>query len=113
MGVVVSCIISSFCDSVAKISHYNHAKAWQLIVNELSSNAKALILLGFLKKTMHTYAQTRILQVQTRIFTRKHTHLLAYGRVPPPGVCVVCMNKYTDGYFQLLTTLVTDKNNRY
>jgi hypothetical protein len=62
---------------------------------------------------MHTYAQSRILQVQTRIFTRKHTHLLAYGRVPPPGVCVVCMNKYTDRYFQLLTTLVTDKNKRY
>ena len=28
----------------------NHAKAWQLIVNELSSNAKALNLLHFLKK---------------------------------------------------------------
>jgi hypothetical protein len=36
---------------VAKMSHSIHAIAWQLIVNELLVDAKALIMLGFLKKT--------------------------------------------------------------
>ena len=81
---------------VAKMSHSIHAIAWQLIVNELSSYAKALIMLGFLKKTKHIYAYTRILQVQTRIC---YAYTSTYERVwacATGGVCVVCMEKYTD-----------------
>ena len=81
---------------VAKMSHSIHAIAWQLIVNELSSNAKALILLGFLRKTMHIYTHSRILQVQTRIC---YAYMHTYERVwacATWGVCVVCMEKYTD-----------------
>ena len=67
MGVVFMCINSSIKCVVAKMSHLFHAIAWQLIVNELLVDAKALIMLGFLRKTyIHTHI-TRILQVQTCI----------------------------------------------
>ncbi len=58
MGVVFMCINSSIKCVVAKMSHLFHAIAWQLIVNELLVDAKALIMLGFLRKTyihIHIY----------------------------------------------------------
>ena len=81
------------------MSHSIHAIAWQLIVNELSGNAKALNLLYFLKKI--------------KAYAHKHAQTQAGGQASGGGMGYVCMNKYTDGYFQLLTTLVTDKNKRY
>ena len=90
-----------------------HAKAWQLIVNELSSNAKALNLLYFLKKIKayaHIFAYLHTLCMS---YAHKHAQTQAGRHVPCGGMGYVCMNKYTDRYFQLLTTLVTDKNNRY
>ena len=91
----------------------NHAKAWQLIVNELSSNAKALNLLYFLKKIKayaHIFAHLHTLCTS---YAHKHAQTQAGGQAAGGGMGYVCMNKYTDGYFQLLTTLVTDKNKRY
>ena len=108
MGVVFMCINPSIGYCVAKMSHLFHAIAWQLIVNEFPSYAKALNLLGFLKKH-HTYTHIHA------FCTCKHayvTHIWAYmsvgGHVPLGGVCVVCMYKYTDSENQVLTTRVTD-----
>ena len=59
------------------MSHLFHDLSWQLIVNEFPSYAKALNLLGFLKKTAaHTHI-TRILHVQTRIC---YAYTSTYGR---------------------------------
>ena len=95
------------------MSHSIHAIAWQLIVNELSGNAKALNLLYFLKKIKayaHIYAD---LHADTPTYTPKRPHIGRGGQASGGGVGYVCMNKYTDRYFQLLTTLVTDKNKCY
>jgi len=76
-------------------------------------NAKALILLGFLWKTMHTYTHLRILRGHMGISAGANTQTSVGGRVPLGGVCVVYMYKYTDMKNHLLTTLVTDRNKRY
>ena len=78
IGVVFMCINPSIGYCVAKMSHLFHDLSWQLIVNEFPSYAKALNLLGFLKKTQaHTHI-TRILHVQTRIC---YAYMGTYGRV--------------------------------
>ena len=91
MGVVFMCINSSIKCVVAKMSHLFHAIAWQLIVNELSSYAKALNLLGFLKKTAaHTHI-TRILQVQTCI-CHAYMHTYEHGWACATGGCMRSMH---------------------
>jgi len=85
----------------------------QLIVNEFPSNAKALNLLYFLKKIKayaHIYAD---LQADTLTYRLRCPHIGRGGQASGGGVGYVCMNKYTDRNFRLLTTLVTDKNKRY
>ena len=85
----------------------------QLILYEFPSNAKALNLLYFLKKIKayaHIFAH---LHANTPIYTLKCPHIGRGRQASGGGVGYVCMNKYTDGYFQLLTTLVTDRNKRY
>lgn len=90
------CINHASMCVVAKMSHSIHAIAWQLIVNELLVDAKALIMLGFLRKTYIHIHITRILQVQIRIC---YAYTSTYERgwaCATRGVCVVCMEKYTD-----------------
>ena len=91
MGVVFMCINSSIKCVVAKMSHSIHAIAWQLIVNELLVDAKALIMLGFLKKTTHIYTYSRILQVQTCI-CYAYMHTYEHGWACATGGCMRSMH---------------------
>ena len=96
-GWYIMCINHASMCVVAKMSHSIHAIAWQLIVNELLVDAKALIMLGFLRKTYIHIHIIRILQVQSCLC---YAYLRIYVGVwacAMWGVCVVCMEKYTDG----------------